>query len=390
MWLVLSLIGLHVADVLELEHCMKVKVKNCMANLDGLAAWEVYEQIPEDAGEDWQPVFRTILHCFCKTLQYKEATTVFQRMPIRDTIAYNMILQMLSKLRYTFQFERYLQQMDEEQVPRNWVTSTAILGMFKNDSGEWQRALDVLDKLKSPEHAEDREEFGLEVPYLLTMTTCARAREKEKVFELLEELKSNPSVQPQRSHYNPLIIACGNDADAARKVLEQMKAEGFRPTVIDYRALMTTCRDDCQAQRRVYEEMLEEYPHDPKEEALAVLLKTAVFNEDSSALEWTLEEMDRSGCSINSSRAQGVPSLRRAISEYQRSRVEPAAEAEAAAEAAVTAELPEGWQSAIDPKSQMPYYWHVNDPANTTTWERPSCWPKRGASLTENPSAGRV
>ena len=31
------------------------------------------------------------------------------------------------------------------------------------------------------------------------------------------------------SHYNALIVACGQDADGAKAVFEQLKADGFEP-----------------------------------------------------------------------------------------------------------------------------------------------------------------
>jgi hypothetical protein len=34
--------------------------------------------------------------------------------------------------------------------------------------------------------------------------------------------------------------------------------------------------------------------------------------------------------------------------------------------------LPAGWNSEIDPKSNVPYYWHDSDPSNTTTWIHPT------------------
>lgn len=86
-----------------------------------------------------------------------------------------------------------------------------------------------------------------------------------------------------------------------------------------------------------------------------------------------VEEMSRNGCSLDSEHAARVPSLRRAVaqlSEWQQLRPQESAESQAAPEA--EAALPDGWQSTLDPSSGQRYYWHVADPAGTTTWERPS------------------
>ena len=103
------------------------------------------------------------------------------------------MLQMLAKLRQTREFERYLQQMDEEEVPRSSITSCIILSACK-ESSDWQKALDILSELKTTSEGQ----HSTNVPYLLAMTACARAREKDTVAKLLEEMKANPSAEVTR------------------------------------------------------------------------------------------------------------------------------------------------------------------------------------------------
>ena len=56
------------------------------------------------------------------------------------------------------------------------------------------QALQLLESLKS---ATDTE-ASIEVPYLLAMTACARARQRDKANELLQEIRSDPELRTKR------------------------------------------------------------------------------------------------------------------------------------------------------------------------------------------------
>lgn len=354
-------------ELTEEQRAMFNTVKDCIYDSHWEGALEVYQKIPEEIDSSWQPVMRVILNCFCKSLRHREAAMVFERFPGRDTLAYNMYLNLLARLRHTRDFDKVLQRMEEENIPQSSVTICAIMSMCK-ETNDWQQALQLLEGLKSDTDADS----SIEVPYLLAMTACARARAKDKVNELFQEGKRNANFRVKCSHYNTLIVACGTDAAAAREVFDQMKAEGFEPSGSDWRALLSSHREDLQGQRGVYNEMREVSPSEPLEEAWAILLRSAIQEDNSEAVNWAVEEMSRNGCSLDSEHAARVPSLRRAVaqlSEWQQLRPQESAESQAApAEAA----LPDGWQSTLDPSSGQRYYWHVGDPAGTTTWERPS------------------
>lgn len=357
--------------------------KACTPTLDWEGAMEVYRQVPMEVDESWQPVLRSVLNCLCKALRYKEATMVFERFPQRDTLAYNMFLQMLSRMRYTYQFDKALQRMEAENVPQSSVTVSAIMSNCK-ENNDWAQALQLLESLKS---ATDTE-ASIEVPYLLAMTACARARQRDKANELLQEIRSDPELRTKSSHYNALIVACGQDADGAKAVFEQLKADGFEPGGADWRALMMTHREDQQGQRGVYEEMRKQCPYEPPEEAWAILLRSAVVNDSSEGVNWVIEEMTRNGCEVTSDRAQSCPSLRRAIAEMHgrqqsekdlgalqgnQTRDSPTSATSTPAAPASDSEdaLPSGWSSTVCSATGKPYYWNLSDPNNTVTWERP-------------------
>lgn len=363
-------------DLNEEQRAMFNTVKDCIYDSNWEGALEVYQKLPQEIDSSWQPVMRVILNCFCKSLRYREAAMVFERFPARDTLAYNMYLNLLARLKHTRDFDRVLRRMEDENIPQSSVTICAILSMCKETS-DWQQALQLLEGLKSDTDADS----SIEIPYLLAMTACARARAKDKVNELFQEGKQNANFRVKCSHYNTLIVACGTDAAAAREVVDQMKADGFEPSGSDWRALLSAHREDLQGQRGIYSQMREVSPSEPLEEAWAILLRSAIEEDNSDAVNWVMEEMSRNGCSVDSEQAARVPSLRRAVaqlSEWQQLRQLGApAEADAPAEAPAASEaseaaLPEGWQSTLDPSSGQRYYWHAGDPAGTTTWERPS------------------
>lgn len=363
---------------------MIAALKKCADSLDWEKALEISKTIPEDAGQDWQPVCRGVLSCLCKALRYHEAKQTFERLPQKDTPAYNFMLLMLARLRYVDELHQMLWEMDNDGVPRSAVTYCHIMSSCVA-THSWSEALRTLDTLKTDSALHGGANW--DVAYLLPMTACARATQREKVEGLLEEYKASGKGTPDRNHYNALIVACGSDAQAAQKVFGDLRAEGWTPARPDWHALML-CHTDCQEQRHVFAQMRQELPDARFEEAWAILLRTAIRNDDSEGAAWVLQDMSENGCDADSPTIK-VPSLRRAISSWRaRQRDEQlhrAWESAPPAEQMVPpetsrpsvdgeSELPHGWQSTVDPNTGQPYYWRTEDPTGTTTWDRPVQW----------------
>lgn len=361
---------------------MIAALKKCADSLDWEKALEISKTIPEDAGQDWQPVCRGVLSCLCKALRYHEAKQTFERLPQKDTPAYNFMLLMLARLRYVDELHQMLWEMDNDGVPRSAVTYCHIMSSCVA-THSWSEALRTLDTLKTDSTLHGGANW--DVAYLLPMTACARATQREKVEGLLEEYKASGKGTPDRNHYNALIVACGSDAQAAQKVFGDLRAEGWTPARPDWHALML-CHTDCQEQRHVFAQMRQELPDARFEEAWAILLRTAIRNDDSEGAAWVLQDMSENGCDADSPTAIKVPSLRRAISSWRaRQRDEQlhrAWESATPAEQMLPqetsrpsvdgeSELPHGWQSTVDPNTGQPYYWRTEDPTGTTTWDRP-------------------
>ena len=154
---------------------------------------------------------------------------------------------------------------------------------------------------------------------------------------------------------------------------------------------------DFQEQRKVFAQMRHDLPDALPEEAWGILLRTAILNDDLDAADWVLQDMRENGCDPDSPRAQAVPFLKRAISSWRARQKdaqlqtawesyspssltafesfqnrEGSTKSESTLPVSAASELPRGWQSTIDPNTGQPYYWRIEDPAGTTTWERPA------------------
>eukprot|EP00930_Biecheleria_cincta_P088457 TRINITY_DN776_c0_g1_i2.p1 TRINITY_DN776_c0_g1~~TRINITY_DN776_c0_g1_i2.p1 ORF type:complete len:490 (-),score=72.68 TRINITY_DN776_c0_g1_i2:38-1507(-) len=401
-------------------------LKQTREAMDWEAALGTLNQMPPNAGTDWLPIYRAILTVVCRCLRYEEAHMVWRRLPERDVMSYNCMIGMCSRLQRFEEVDALLQQMQADGIEKSGITYSQMIGTCA-ESQRWNEALELLGELKSKPALEQTTNW--EVVYLMSMTSCARAGQSEQVRSLLHELREcGKDARVHNSHYNAVIVSCGNDGAAAERVLQEMKESGLTPRAPDWRAVMT-CNRDSKEQQRIYLMMRQEMPHAPLEEAWAVLLRTAINSEDFEAADWVLQEMRANGCDPDSEKSSATPSLRRALSWYamrqqRMQRMQQAGDqwpqtaggfaaaqpqtaggqwpqtaggfaaqpqttggqwpqtaggfaaaqqpsAPSASAAPPQVPLPPGWESAVDPNSGHPYYWRSDNPAATTTWERP-------------------
>lgn len=370
----------------EEQRALLNSIKRSTDSLDWEAALGTLSQLPESAGTQWMPIYRAILNCVCKALRYNEAHHVWMRLPARDVMSYNSMLGLCSRLQRFDEVDSLLKQMESEGIERTGVTYCQVISSCA-ESQRWGEALELLGELKSKPLLDASTNW--EVAYLMSMTACARAGQTEQVRSLIQELKAGGKGNVHNSHYNAMIVSCGSDGPQSQAVFQEMKDAGLYPRAPDWRALLT-CNRDPKEQQRLYGLMRQEMPQAPLEEAWAVLMRNAVTSDDMNAAEWVLQEMRSHGCEPNSDRAMATPSLRRALRFHGNKQQQ--AEARAAwqssplfgpgsttqgAEGLPTAPpspapLPSGWDSAVDPNTGRSYYWRIENPAGSTTWERPS------------------
>jgi len=367
--------------------------------LDWEGAVSVLKQIPSDAGNEWMPVFRSVLNICCKAYRPEEAKMVFSQLPQRDVMCYNMLINLYGKMAQPAVVEDLLQQMDRDKISRSGVTYIGLISGFAETS-QWQQAISTLAELKGkpeldlPVGSRDAVKWGM--AYLSTMSACARSGEREKTRELFETLRNErgqADLMPW--HYNVLMLSCKDDGPAAKVIFDEMRASGVEPRADDWKTLLSCHRGSFEEPRKLYEEFAQESPEGPFEELWISLLRTAVSLRDREAGLWVLQEMRARGVEPDSDRARTHPAMRRALHQarplidgprrYERpsyrdpgvqhpSSAQPGLQrpATAATAAAPTPlPVPAGWSSAVDPSSGLEYYWQDANPAGTTTWARP-------------------
>lgn len=380
------------------QRAMMATLRRCTEVLDWQGAVDMLQHIPSSPGPEWVPVYRSILNCCCRALKYEEAMRVWKLLPVKDTVSYNTVLGLCSRLHRFAEMESLLQQMDDERVQRSTVTFGQVINSCA-ESRRWTVALDCLEELKAlGKDADPTPNWA--AAYVSAMTACARSGEKAIAEALLESMQSSGLAKPDNSHYNALIVACHTDGKAADEIFNKMKNAGLKPRPADWRVLISVHRL-CKDQQARYLEMKAELPPDvPREEIWAVMLKNAANLQDQAGMDFVYQEMREAGQNPEVPEACTSPSLRRALmwctrrveaqekarEESRRMRrprtsswspEEDSPRATLTPPASPPAEekripLPPNWGTAVDPNTGMSYYWRLDNPAGTTTWERPS------------------
>ena len=70
------------------------------------------------------------------------------------------------------------------------------------------------------------------------MSACARSRQPTITRALREQLCEKEA--PSANHYNALLVSCGVDAEAAAKVLQEIRDTGITPRISDWKAACHT------------------------------------------------------------------------------------------------------------------------------------------------------
>jgi len=375
---------------------------------DWEGALSVLDNIPKDPGPEWNPVYRAILGACCKAVRYNEAKRVFDLLPKRDVMSYNMMISLCGRLHRMDEVDTLLGEMSASCIAKTGVTYTTLMHAASM-ARQWERALDVLtDVIQRPEL---KGTLNLEIAYLTAISACAKSGELELSRSLLSDIRGRGLGN--RAHYNALIVACGKDGAAAMEVFNEMRAAGCVPSTIDWCVLISAHRSSFDEMRNLYRELRSELPDGPMSEVWATMLVGALELDDLGASKWVLEEMKRCGDDPHSDKARSLPSLRRALtSTFARFRkARQAREArdsfsfgantdarasslygdlsetdisrssrlgEQGIDGAQTRGpplLPAGWHSAVDPGSGREYYWRADDPNGTTTWTHPAMSP---------------
>ena len=102
--------------------------------------------------------------------------------------------------------------------------------------GEWQRALGLLDEMRSRGLVPD------EITYNSVINACAKGDESQRALNLLDEMRSRGLV-PNVITYNSVINACakGGEWQRALNLLDEMRSHGLVPDEITYSSVIDAC-----------------------------------------------------------------------------------------------------------------------------------------------------
>lgn len=346
-------------------------------DLDWQGALAALDHIPASPGPEWVPVFRSVLQCCCKAARYEEAHQVWSRLPQRDIMSFNTMINLCGRLRKTEEAQQLLAQMQAEGIQPTGITLVTMIKVH-SETSDYDAALRCFDELKR-----SGLEFSGELAYLHVLKACERGGQAHLAREMFDELKAGvaiPQARPQVMHYNVLLHAHREEPLKAKAVFEEMRAGGFATRPRDWRALMLCFRHDFEEVERLYQEMKQTLGPLADEDVFEAMLTSARFCNDAAAARRVLEEMRSVGLPPDLAK---LPALRRALSMVdhitgasdsptssfdRRSMPTPPMPPEPTG----PPPLPTGWGTAQDPNSGLDYFWRIDDPANSTTWVRPT------------------
>lgn len=302
--------------------------------------------------QDPDPILCTATMDACaKSMKLYHTRRILAEMTINHLPAYNVLINLLGRLKRVQEAEELLQRMKEDTVEPNDVSLCSLInghGMVQDSAAVFR----VLEQIKASGPVSS-------VCYSAAVSACARAGDAERVLEVFRMMEED-GIQPPAALYSSLILARARkgDEEGARAALADMRQRGHRPDVIAYTSLMIAFYGKpgvLEKSDALFAEMLGEGIV-PDVFAFNALLFSAWEAKNSTRFREILADMASRGVPHNRETEKRIQDLQE-LEEEQRLLAPP---------------LPEGWEERVDPASGHAYYWMTRDPAGTTTWQRPS------------------
>jgi len=316
-------------------------------------------------------VISAVLDACTKALQQQAAWQLFEDMPVKTAPAFNSMITMQGWLRRAQAAEQLLDRMRQSSIEPDYVTYTAMITVY-GAVQEPEKALGVLDVMKA-----EGQPISL-VTYGAAMSACARAGDKEKTWGLFEAMQE-VNLAPELNHFNSLIVSCSRSRDEAKalEALALLRSRGLAPDNIMYTALVG-CIPVEEPFHQLAVGKAEGILKDMKASAVApdahaynAVLRVAASVGDAGRFDGVLAEMGSGGFQPNQGTALVQAELLQKVRQLEDQRFLRQDGAGGALPPAAPT-LPHGWASAVEPTSGQSYYWKVDDPAGTTTWQFPS------------------
>mmetsp|Transcript_91879 Transcript_91879/g.230938 ORF Transcript_91879/g.230938 Transcript_91879/m.230938 type:complete len:399 (-) Transcript_91879:12-1208(-) len=318
-------------------------------NLGQQRRWEealaVFACVPEP-----DPLLRTAVMDACgKSGQLLHARRLFEEMPVKTVPAYNAFIALLGRMRRLREASALFAEMPDLRLEQSDITFTSLIDAHSM----------VSDAEGAAKVFSDMEARGLKASAITcgaVLAACGRAGDQARAAEFLS-LMDRRQLQPGARHLSSVVLACvqNGDENGAQAAFAEFHRRGLRPTVITY-TIMVKCLCSSDAMRKadaLFAQMRAEGIF-PDAFFYNALLGAAVRSHDWDRFEALLQEMDQSGLPRTRETDLRVREMEEARRNLQAS-----------------PPLPPGWREAVDPGTGRAYYWQEQDPAGTTTWDRP-------------------
>lgn len=303
---------------------------------------EALYQTPENAA------FTQKITRFGRARQWEEAKEVFHQVKDKNTIIYSAMLACADQCRRFEEGIELFEEMKTKGVVCNSVTYCSALSMY------------------------------------------AMARDAVAVEALLQEAR-NSGVLVNNAHWGCLLKAYREEGDAQKawETLQRMRTYD-RCHVVHYTIVVAAIAKAKHAGRITPEEVgqrlrdveadmlhqgtpMDSHFVETKVQALLGGFPLGSLQHDQLAP----AQLDAARGALEASKAMGITMTNRLLDvqaflervEIQRGQ---AATASDRLSRSAAPQLPAGWGSALDPTSHRRYYWRVENPAGTTTWQCPA------------------
>eukprot|EP00944_MAST-04C_sp_MAST-4C-sp1_P011897 g11897.t1 len=166
----------------------------------------------------------------------------------KDIEAYNSIFQVLQRYRLPNMIEKYLVDMDKNDIPKNTTTYNILISAFGKCRmyGRVKSLYEEMEEGFDKNEAENFEEgimMDIVVPDVRTYNTlisvCAKLKKIDEMHYFVDEMQKR-DIEPDLVTYNTLLSFYAKDGDlfTIDKLLDRMKIEGIKPGISTCRALV--------------------------------------------------------------------------------------------------------------------------------------------------------
>eukprot|EP00931_Biecheleriopsis_adriatica_P100446 TRINITY_DN75766_c0_g1_i1.p1 TRINITY_DN75766_c0_g1~~TRINITY_DN75766_c0_g1_i1.p1 ORF type:complete len:400 (-),score=92.95 TRINITY_DN75766_c0_g1_i1:24-1223(-) len=311
-------------------------------------ALQVFAAVPDPSTR-----LRTAIMDTCvRSLQFQLARRIFDEMPMKTLPAYSVYISMLGRERRTTELEDVRAKLSTDGHKLNTVTYGSLVSAF-GAARSFDSMFNVLAEMK---------EACLNpgpVVYGGAMAACAKAGDYAQVAQLMQELESS-GAQADIGHFTSLVVACARSKNEAlaREAFTQLRQRGLQPDVVLYTSLLG-CLGGPDALQKA-EALLEEMKSSNIQPDIFVynsVAKAALVAKEPDRCRELLGQATAMGLKENQETSIILQRLQK-LEEQLRMQEE-------------KAQLPQGWLQHLDPATGAVYYWRADDPAGTTTWQRP-------------------